>query len=126
MLRYLRSLTTGQLILWCYFLWYLVVLVRYFDDNPRIWLTALGLAAIVGVALYVNATSAAAGRARLGFWPTARFFIIPFCVSSYSALIKNRGYRLGIFSPDPIDLGLAIGACALLCGAWLVAQNTRG
>ena len=36
LIRYLSKLTNGRLILWCYFIWYLVVLVRYFDANP--WL----------------------------------------------------------------------------------------
>lgn len=31
LLRYLADLSAGQLLLWCYFLWYLVVLARYFD-----------------------------------------------------------------------------------------------
>ena len=41
--RYLSTLNKGRLILWCYLIWYMVVLVRYFDPNPRLWLTSLGL-----------------------------------------------------------------------------------
>ena len=29
MIRYLRNLNAAGLILWCYFVWYFVVLVRY-------------------------------------------------------------------------------------------------
>ena len=40
---YLAGLTPARTVLWCYLLWYLVVLVRYFDPSPRLWLTSLGL-----------------------------------------------------------------------------------
>ena len=125
MLRYLRSLNAGRLLLWCYFIWYAVVLVRYFDPSSKIWLTSLGLAAIVGVALYVNAAMSGPSRVRLTFWPAARMFMIPFCVSSYSALVKGKGFYLGIFSPDPLEVGIAVGLCAALFGAWAVAGSPR-
>ena len=47
--RYLAGLSTGRLILWCYLIWYLVVLVRYFDASLRLWLTSLGLSIIIGI-----------------------------------------------------------------------------
>ena len=34
LVRYLASLNRGRLILWCYFIWYTVVLVRYFEAFP--------------------------------------------------------------------------------------------
>ncbi len=45
LIPYLANLSKGRLILWCYFIWYLVVLVRYFDPSPRLWLTSLGIPA---------------------------------------------------------------------------------
>src|SRR5690348_78701 len=56
-LAYFASLTTGRVILWCYLIWYLVVLCHYFDPSLRIWLTSVGLAAIVGTALYISSTA---------------------------------------------------------------------
>jgi hypothetical protein len=47
--RYIRALNTPRLILWCYAIWYAVMLVRYFDPSPRLWLTSLGLSAIIGL-----------------------------------------------------------------------------
>src|SRR5687768_3250868 len=91
---YLARLTAGRLLLWCYFLWYLVVLVRYFDPDPGLWLTSLGLSGIIGLALYVSTT---AGGVRLGFWPVVRLFMMPFCVSSFAALVKGKGFVL-VFS----------------------------
>ncbi len=65
LLRYLTHLTAGRLILWCYFIWYLVVLVRYFDPSLRLWLTSLGLSGIIGFALHVSTVAAGANRVKL-------------------------------------------------------------
>jgi hypothetical protein len=69
-------------------MWSLVVLVRYFDPSMRLWLTSLGLAAIVGTALYISST--AQGN-KLGRWQIIRLFLMPFFVSSFAALVKGRG-----------------------------------
>jgi hypothetical protein len=121
-LHYLRNLNTGRLILWCYFIWYLVVLVRYFDPDRRIWATSFGLCAIVGFALYVNATRSGPQRVHVGFWPTVRMFMMPLCVSSFSALVKGHNFFL-IFSPNPLEIGAAAGICALLCAASFAAKQ---
>jgi hypothetical protein len=123
MLRYLRNLSNGRLILWCYFIWYLVVLVRYFDPSLRIWGTSFGLCVIIGVALYVNTAYSGARRIHLGFWQVVRLFMMPLCVSSFSALVKGRGFLL-IFSPNPWEVALAVGICAGLCAATIVARRT--
>jgi hypothetical protein len=124
MLRYLATLTKGRLILWCYLIWYLVVLVRYFDPNPRLWLTSLGLAVIIGVALYISTTANGSGTMKLGGWPTFRLFLMPFCVSSFAALVKGRGFVL-IFSPQPSEILLATLLCALLCGIVALLKSRR-
>jgi len=71
--RYLAALTMGRLILWCYLIWYLVVLVRYFEPAPSLWATSLGLSAIIGTALILNARTSGSTPARLDFWPAFRF-----------------------------------------------------
>lgn len=111
LVNYVRNLTTGRMILWCYLIWYLVVLVRYFDSDPRIWLTSLGLAAIIGTALYISST---AHGNKLRSWQIIRLFLMPFFVSSFSALVKGKQFVL-IFSPHPKEILLAIGLCALFC-----------
>ena len=114
LLRYLVNLSTGRLILWCYWIWYCVVLVRYFDPTPRLWLTSLGLSGIIGLALYISTAAAGVQRVKLGFWPTFRLFLMPFCVSSFSALVKGKGFVL-VFSPRLDETFLALGLCAMLC-----------
>lgn len=119
LIRYLATLSTGRLILWCYFIWYLVVLVRYFDANPRIWLTSLGLSVIIGIALYISSTT---GGNKLERWQIIRLFLMPFFVSSFSALVKGRDFIL-IFSPRPMEILLALALCGTFCGVvWVLKR----
>jgi hypothetical protein len=113
-LRYLSNLSKGRLILWCYFIWYCVVLVRYFDPSPRLWLTSLGLSLIIGIALYLSTTAADNVQVQLDFWKTFRLFLMPFCVSSFAALVKGKGFIL-IFSPRPVEILMAAACCLTLC-----------
>lgn len=110
-LGYLARLSTGRVLLWCYFIWYLVVLVRYFDPDARLWLTSFGMSLIIGVALYVSTTASAGVSGGLGFWPTVRLFMMPFCVSSFAALVKGRHFFL-VFSPRRDDLLIGAACCA--------------
>jgi hypothetical protein len=117
--NYFRNLTTGRLILWCYLIWYLVVLVRYFDPGARIWLTSLGLAAIIGTALFISST---ANGNKLQPWQIARLYMMPFFVSSFSALVKGKQFVL-VFSPDPKEILLAVGLCVIFCIAVFVLKR---
>ncbi len=122
LLHYLRNLSNGRLILWCYFIWYCVVLARYFDPSSHLWLTSLGLSLIIGFALYLSTSAGAENSARLGFWPTFRLFLMPFCVSSFAALVKEKHFIL-IFSPKPEETLLALIFCALLCLAVFILRR---
>ena len=124
LIRYLSNLSKGRLILWCYFIWYLVVLVRYFDPSPRLWLTSVGLSLIIGFALYVSTTAAGENKVKLERWQVIRLFMMPFCVSSFSALVKGKGFFL-IFSPNLDEILIAVGLCASLCGTVAVLKRRR-
>ena len=93
--RYLARLPASRLALWCYAIWYLVNVVAHFDPSPRLWLTSLGLSAIVGVALILSTRGAAAQDG----WVIFRLFLMPFCVSSFAALVKDARFFL-IFPPS--------------------------
>ncbi len=121
--KYLSNLSGGRFILWCYFIWWMVVLVRYFDPNPWLWLTSLGLSVIIGVALYINTSWSGRNRIKLEPWPTFRLFLTPFCVSSFAALVKGHGFLL-IFSPRWQEMAVAAGACAALGMLVLLARRT--
>jgi len=122
MFHYLASLNAARQTLWCYLMWYLVVLVRYFDPRPGLWLTSLGLSAIVGWALYLSTAGTNAGT-KLDRWQVFRLFLMPFCVSSFAALVKDRGFIL-VFSPQLRENGLALALCAGLLAAVRVARRS--
>jgi hypothetical protein len=121
LLRYLAGLSGGRLVLWWYFIWWLVVLVRYFDSSPRLWLTSVGLSVIIGAALLINTTRSGSRRVELETWPAFRLFITPFCVSSFAALVKGKGFVL-IFSPHIGELIVAVVVCLAL---WLATRAAR-
>jgi hypothetical protein len=119
-LNYLRRLPTAKQILWCYLIWYVVMVAFHFDATPRIWITSLGISAVIGVGLILSVS----GNGTPDFWTTARLFLMPFCVSSFSALVKGQGFVL-VFSPVWREDLIAAGACAgvvLLC---YLARNFR-
>jgi hypothetical protein len=98
LLRYLARLTVGRIILWCYAIWYVVNVTNHFDPRPTLWLTSIGLSGIIGLALLISTRSSSTGTMRLDGWQTFRLFLMPFCVSSFAALVKDAGYTL-IFPP---------------------------
>lgn len=112
--EYARNLNRGRLILWCYLVWYLVVLFRYFDSNPQLWITSIGLSVIIGIALYLSAT-AGSTQVKLDRWSIFRLFLMPFCVSSFAALVKGKGFIL-VFSPRLNENLGALALCLLFCG----------
>ena len=120
-LQYLANLSTGRLILWCYLIWYLVVLARYFDPNPRLWLTSVGLSVIIGIALYISSTTR--GN-KLERWQIIRLFLMPLFVSSFAALVKGKSFVL-IFSPDPQENFLALILCGMFCGLVFVLKRMK-
>jgi hypothetical protein len=98
LLRYFATLTTGRIILWCYAIWYAVNVGHHFDPRPRLWFTSIGLSAIIGIALLISTRTSSTGTTRLDGWQIFRLFLMPFCVSSFAALVKDAGYVL-IFPP---------------------------
>ena len=110
-IEYLRNLNVPRTILWCYAIWYTIVFVRYFDPNPRVWLTAAGLSGIVGLALVMSTRASMPVGAHLDRWGLFRLFLMPFCVSSFAALVKGRGFIL-IFPPSWQENLCGLAACA--------------
>ncbi len=97
--RYLASLTLPRTVLWCYLIWWLSTVSRHFDPSPRLWLSSVGLSAIIGTALYLSTAYAGKTRTVLDRWQIFRLYLMPFCVSSFAALIKDRGFVL-VFEPQ--------------------------
>jgi hypothetical protein len=110
MLRYFANLSAGRIALWCFLLWYLATVIHHFDATPAVWLNALGIGAIIGVALYLSVREP--GRPPPDGWTVLRLFLMPFCVSSFSQLIKGKGFVL-VFPPDAHEIAVSLAACAL-------------
>ena len=121
MIRYLRDLTPPRIILWCYLIWYLVVLVLYFEPSPLLWLNSLGISAIIGTGLVLSTAYAGRSRTALDRWQMFRLYLMPFCVSSFAALIKGRGFVL-VFHPTLLGNAMALG---LVAGFVLLALGAR-
>lgn len=122
LLRYYSSLPASRIVLWCYLIWYGITVFFHFELSIATWLNALGISVIIGLALMLSV--ARSGNDRHNPWQTFRLFLIPFCVSSFSALIKGKGFFL-VFSPNPIELTLAVVACLIFVFwvLWLKRSN---
>lgn len=126
MLTYLATLSKGKIILWCYLIWYLVTAFFYFDPSPRIWLNSLGISVIIGIALLLSVSNGPSikGNIKENKWQTFRLFLMPFCVSSFSSLIKGQGYVL-IFPPDLFVLWLSLALCFIFVSIVMLLQFTH-
>ena len=107
-MRYFANLSPGKIVLWCFLLWYLATVIHHFDPAPAIWLNALGISVIIGIALYLSVREP--GKPPPDRWTVLRLFMMPFCVSSFSSLIKGRGFVL-VFPPDVHEIAISLAAC---------------
>ena len=117
MYNYLAQLTKGKVVLWCYLIWYCVVVFFYFDPTPRIWINSVGIAFIIGIALMLSVNRGAADP-----WQTFRLFMMPFCVSSFASLTKGRGFAL-VIPPNTIVWATAAGACIAFVAVVLLVKS---
>ena len=122
--RYFAGLTPGRTVLWCYAIWYVVNVGNHFDPNPHLWLTSIGLSAIIGFALLLSTTSSSKGKMSLDRWQVFRLFLMPFCVSSFAALVKDAGYVL-VFPPSPVENLAGFFAIALFLVVVWILKRTR-
>ena len=125
MRSYLAHLTPGLAILWCYLIWYLVALILYFDPSPQLWGTAAGVALLVGFGLLFSSTPFPHAPVGLSRWQVSRFFMMPFAVSSFSGLAKDRGFVLILF-PESRQTLFACACCATFCLARWGARRCAG
>ncbi|MDN4501749.1 hypothetical protein QX776_05020 [Alteromonadaceae bacterium BrNp21-10] len=87
-----------------------MTLFFYFDPAIKIWLNSLGISLVIGIALMLSVSKSK--EAPTDYWQTFRLFMMPFCVSSFSSLIKDQGYIL-ILPPKVEEQAVSVGACVL-------------
>jgi hypothetical protein len=121
--RYLAHLSPGKIVLWCFLLWYLATVIHHFDATPAIWLNALGISVIIGIALYLSVVEP--GKPPPDRWTVVRLFLMPFCVSSFSQLIKGKGFVL-VFPPSVHENLISLAACAVFVAlVWIIRRVAR-
>jgi len=106
-IRYFIQIKIDKIILWCYAIWYGVIVCFYFDSSPKIWLNALGISAVIGTGLMLSVSSTTSDR-----WQIMRLYLMPFCVSSFSVLIKDAGF-LVVIPPKLQETVVAFFCCGL-------------
>jgi hypothetical protein len=116
---YFVNIKPGRLVLWCYLIWYFVTLYFHFDPSPKIWINSLGISVVIGSALMLSVSGGATNH-----WQTFRLYWMPFAVSSFAALIKNKDYFV-IFSPSFYEVSIALGACVLFILIVTVVKGTK-
>ncbi len=94
LVAYLRDLNAARAVLWCYLIWYVGALIPCFDPSPTLWLSSLGISAIIGTGLYLSTAYAGPTKTELGRFQIFRLYLMPLCVSSFAALIKGHGFVL--------------------------------
>jgi hypothetical protein len=123
LLDYLGTLRAGKIALWCYLIWYLVMAYFYFDPRPALWINSLGISAVIGTGLLLSVMPAGGVRA-IDKWAVARLYMMPVGVSSFAALIKDRGFVV-VFSPSLRENLIAAGMCALFAATAWAARSLR-
>ncbi len=122
MTRYITELQPAMLVLWCYLVWYVAIVIQYFDRSINLWLSSMGISALIGFAL--NLAASQKGRVP-DRWVIFRLYLFPFCVSSYSALIKGKGFFL-LFPTEPKPLLAGVASCFVFLGfVWLIKTTCR-
>ena len=107
MIRYFSTINYPKRILWCYLVWYIAIVAQYFEPLFSMWVSSIGIAVIIGFALNLATNQKAQIRDR---WVVYRLYIFPFCVSSYSALIKDKGFFL-LFPTELKPITIATVSC---------------
>lgn len=120
---YFAGLNARKQVLWCYLIWYLTTVYFRFDPSPSLWVNSLGISLIIGTGLVLSVAKPAGQK--IDRWQTFRLFLIPFCVSSFSALIKGHGYVF-VFSSEPMELMKSTAACAAFLLATYALRKTLG
>ena len=117
--KYVLNMKTPKIILWCYLIWYFSMMSIYFEPSLKLWASALGISFIIGFALVLSTSQQGIKQ---DIWIKIRLFLFPFCVSSYSATIKDYDFIL-LFPSNLFHLLISVGNCLLfLFPIWCIKR----
>ena len=117
--QYLRDLKPDKIILWCYLIWYIVTVYYHFDPNLKLWLNSLGISAVIGTGLILSVSRQP--LTKIDYWQVFRLYAMPFCVSSFSSLIKDQGFLVFI-APKFQEVMTALSSCLTF---WLIVSSVK-
>jgi hypothetical protein len=109
-------------ILWCYLIWYVVIVYFYFDPSVKLWINSIGISAVIGTGLMLSVSSSKAGER--DHWQTFRLYLMPFCVSSFAALIKDQGFIVFV-SPKIKETLVAVLCCVLFLAIVFAVKSMK-
>jgi len=118
LIQYLYEIKLDKAILWCYLIWYVTVVCFHFDPSVKIWINSIGISAVIGTGLMLSVSSSKGER---DHWQAFRLYLMPFRVSSFSALIKEQGFIVFI-SPNIKETIVAVSCCVLFISVILVVK----
>ena len=121
LIQYLYEIKLDKAILWCYLIWYVTVVCFHFDPSVKIWINSIGISAVIGTGLMLSVSSSKGER---DSWQAFRLYLMPFCVSSFSALIKEQGFILFI-SPNLKETIVSVSCCVLFVLVILVVKRFK-
>ena len=121
LIQYLYEIKLDKAILWCYLIWYVIVVCFHFDPSVKIWINSIGISAVIGTGLMLSVSSSKGERDR---WQAFRLYLMPFCVSSFSALIKEEGFIVFI-SPNIKETIVSVSCCVLFILVILVVKRFK-
>jgi len=111
LIQYFYEIKLDKAILWCYLIWYIVTVYFHFDPSLKVWINAVGISGVIGTGLLLSVSSGeSVGQGDR--WQTFRLYLMPFCVSSFSALIKDQGFIV-IISPKIKEALASVLYCVL-------------
>lgn len=118
-LPYFKNIQSQKIVLWCYLIWYFTIMSIYFEASLKLWLSSIGISAIIGIALIMSTSQQGTKQ---DIWIKIRLFLFPFCVSSYSATIKDYNFIL-LFPTNQLHFLLSVGNCLLFLGTiWCIKK----
>ena len=121
LIQYFYEIKLDKAILWCYLIWYVTVVCFHFDPSVKIWINSIGISVVIGTGLMLSVSSSKGERDR---WQAFRLYLMPFCVSSFSALIKEEGFIVFI-SPNIKETIVSVSCCVLFLLVILVVKVFR-
>jgi len=118
-ISYFKNIDTQKIILWCYLIWYLTIITIYFEPSLKLWASSVGISFIIGFALILSTSQQGTKQ---DVWIKIRLFLFPFCVSSYSATIKDYDFIL-LFPSNLFHLLISVINCLLfLFPIWCIKR----